>query len=295
MKKSLATISLVSVLALTVSACGMHNKGGGDGTFDPDNVPITTTTMELPKFDLSTLPRVDATDSFGEYRVGSFDEAWGADKNLRMAYTSVRNYFNYYSLDPYDNQINTNLNYISTISRPNVTVYPAEQDGYVVYEVKYSQVFPICTREPANISRSLFSYHGVSYIDFYTGATFPVVNLSTQIDSFCVEGDVIYEGKTYHVQYYEYRTQETLEGGGYSDQGDGTHIMTETLQINSTSYFVVPEGYDGILMCVYVADDSNTPIEEILSDDNPYLEDVGMFGDDENPDDYVFFGITPPK
>lgn len=294
MKKALATVLAVSTFALTLSACNFHDKGDTDGK-DPGIFPTATTTVELPKFDVSTLPRVDATDSFGEYRVPDFDQAWGADKNLRMAYTSVRNYFNYYSLDEYNNQINTNINYISTITRPSITVYQAEQEGYVVYEVRYSQVFPICTREPYNVTRSLFSYHGVNYIDFYTGATFPVVNLSTQIDSFMVEGDVIYKGKSYHVQYYEYRTQETLDGGGYSDQGDGYQVMTETLQINSTSYFLVPEGYDGIIMSVYVADDSGTPIEDILADDNPYLEDAGMFGDDEDPDDYVFFGITPPK
>ena len=293
MKRSLAAILVASLLAVNLTACSDNKIGSGE--FEPDDISIATTAREdLPKFDLDTLPRVDKTESFGEYRVDSFDKAWGADKNLRMAYTTVRNYFNYYALDSRNNQVNTNLNYISTISRPNITVYPAEEEGYVVYEVKYTQLFPVYTQQPATTSYSFFSYHGVSYMDYYTGTTFPVVNLSTQIDSFCVTGDVIYNGKTYHVSYYEYREQELLDNASHTEE-DGTVIIRETMQLHSTAYFVVPEGYDGIIMCVYVANDMNTPVDEVLAEDSPYFEEPGYFGDDENVDDYVFFGITPPK
>ena len=292
MKNQLATVLAVSVM-LSLAAC----KGGGNGNGGDDGTVFTTQTLsmdELPKFDLSTLPPVDTTETFDDYKVGHVDQAWGADKDLRMAYTSVRNYFCYYSLDYNNNQINTNLNYVSTVSRPNVTVYPAEKDGYVVYEVKYSQIFPICTREPSNVSKAFFSYHGVGFIDYYTGTTYPVINLSTQINSFCVTGNVIYEGKKYNVSYYEYRSTEWKDGNTVSNE-DGTITMSETVQIDSTSYFVVPEGYDGIIMCVYVANDTDKPLADVLAEDNPYFEAPGLFGDDENTDDYVFFGITAPK
>ena len=48
-------------------------------------------------------------------------------------------------------------------------------------------------------------------------------------------------------------------------------------------------------MCVYVADDTNKPLSEVLEDDSPYLIEPGYFNDTENPDDYVFFGINAPK
>ncbi|MBR4555988.1 MAG: hypothetical protein IKO15_00775 [Clostridiales bacterium] len=294
MKKVLATILAVSTAALAITACDV---GGGKkpNPFGDDDDETRETTEEVrPIFELDSLPKVDATESFGEYHVKNFDEAWGVNQNLRMSDGAIRNFFCDYAFDSYDRQVNENLNFVATMSRPTVTVFDADKDGYIVYEVVYTQVFPIASKEPGNVYKSFFSYHGVGYIDFYTGATFPCINLSTQIDSFSVTGTVVYQGKSYDVAYYEYRQDEFSESSTTATN-DGYYIKRTNVEITTTSYFVVPDGYDGIMMYVYVANDTDRPIEEVLADDNPYFEEPGFFGDDENIDDYVFIGIQAPK
>ena len=297
MKKALATILSITVLSLSLTSCFEHNI---DPTGDNSNVsgddPTGSTTEESHAvLDTSELPPVDVTESFGDYYVADFDQAWAADKELRMATGTVKNYFRQYSFNSRDELVNENLNTIATVSRPVITLFDSQDPGYSVYEVTYSQMFPIISREPVSSYKSFFSYHNVGYVDFYTGATFPVINLSTQIDSFSVTGTVIYEGKSYDVGYYEYRVDEVLEGGGTTSVGDGWYVSRNTVQITSTSYFVVPEGYDGIMMYVFVADDTDRPVEEILAENNPYYQEPGLFGDDENVNDYVFIGIQAPK
>lgn len=296
MKKYLTTVLTISVVAALVCSCDIPGGGGSGGSDHSYNVPTATTTENTikPKHFNPDDYHVDATETFDDFYVDDFKHAWGEDKDLKMASLTVHSYFNYYSLDYNNNRTNENLNYISTINRPLVLSYPAEKDGYVVYEVTYTQLFPIQTREFGGASRSFFSYHGVGYVDYYTGTTFPVINLSTQIDSFCVSGNVIYKNKKYNVSYYEFREQEVLDSGSYSSNNGGI-IESDTIQLTTTSYFIVPEGYDGILMYAFVADDTDTPIEEVLADDNPYFEPPGVFGDDENIDDYEFFLITSPQ
>ena len=293
MKKSLVTVLLVSALLLTVTACNTGNGRVSPFGDETDETTHETSEEVRPVFDLSNLPPVDATETFGEYRVNNFSEAWGASQNLRMSDGSIRNFFCDYAFDGGNNLVNENLNYVATLKRPTVTVFDASKEGYIVYEVVYSQIFPICSKEPSYVSRSFFSYHGVGYLDFYTGTIIPTINLSTQIDSFSVTGTVVYNGKSYDVSYYEYREDEVLESSSTSTN-DGYILQQYTVQINSTSYFVVPEGYDGILMFVYVANDTNRPIDEVLADDDPYFTPPEPFGDDENVDDYVFIGINAP-
>ena len=293
MKRVLATFLTVTTAALAVTGCNAGGGGKVNPFGDDDDFTHETTEEVRPIFELANLPPVDAHESFGEYHVKNFDQAWGANQKLRMSDGTIRNYFCDYAFDYNDNVVNQNLNFISTISRPTVTCFDADKEGYVVYEVVYTQMFPICTKEPSSVYKSFFSYHGVGYVDFYTGTTFPVINLSTQIDSFSVTGTVVYEGKKYDVGYYEYRQDEFSDGETYGSE-DGMIIKRYSVQITSTSYFVVPKGYDGILMYVYVADDTNRPIEEVLADDNPYYEEPGIFGDDENINDYVFIGIQAP-
>ena len=118
--------------------------------------------------------------------------------------------------------------------------------------------------------------------------------MSTQIDSFRVYGDVVYEGSRYNVAYYEYREDEVISSS-YEYQDDGYYINRTTVQITSTAYFLVPEGYDGILLYVYIGYDFDKSAEEVLADDDAYFTPPEFFGDDENLDDYVFFGINAPE
>ena len=295
MKKELAVILSASVLALLLSSCkidgGITNGSGND--VDVWTHPTTSSEM-VPREPSHDLSRVDARETFSDYYYPSYSKPWGAEQDLKMTRGDVKSYFSYFVLDGNDQQINTNLNYISTLSRPGVMVYPADEKGSVIYEVTDTQTFPIISTTDGYGSYSFFTYHGVSFVDYYTGTTIPCVNLSTQIDSYEVTGNYIIDGQTKHIACYEYREQQFLDSG-YVTDANGNYVSQETIQLTSTAYFILPEDYDGLLMCVYVADDTNKPLSEVLEDDSPYLIEPGYFNDTENPDDYVFFGINAPK
>jgi len=295
MKKLMATILSAAVFSLALTSCkfggGYTPKGSDEG--DPTS-SSSYETLGLPYGTPShDLTKVDVTATFDDF-VFEYDKPWGADKNLRMAKGDVDNYFVYVALDSRQNMVNENLNTISTVTKPNIKAYrDANQPGYVIYEVTYDQIFPIYTREPASVYTSFFSYHNVEFVDFYTGTKIPSVFLSTSINSFGVTGNVFRNGKKYVFKYYEFRSSEPL---GSSTKTDGSSvILNQKIVIHSTSYFIVPEEYDGLLMCVYVANDTNRPLKELLEENNPDFYPPEPFGDDENPDDYVFFGITAPK
>lgn len=225
MKKLLATILTITVLSLSLTSCFQHtNDPTGSGGNALGNDPTGSTTEESHAvLDTRDLPPVEATETFDDYYVQDFDQAWGVDKELRMATGTVKNYFRQYSFNSMNELVNENLNTIATVSRPVITLYDSQDPGYSVYEVTYSQTFPIISREPTSVYKSFFSYHNVGYVDFYTGATFPCVNLSTQIDSFCVSGNVIYNGQTYQVSYYEYRETDILESTYETDTVEKTN------------------------------------------------------------------------
>ena len=294
MKKRLAIILIAAVFSLVFCSC----DGRTPSAFDDDDTTTPTTESTLPDYTVARSPhhdlnRVDTTEDFGRMSF-EYTNAWGAHQNLRMSHGTIHNYFAYYSLDSADRKVNENLSTVSTISRPTVLEYPADRDGYVIYEVTYTQMFPISTKEPNSVYTAFFSYHGVGFLDYYTGTTYPVINMSTQIDSFSVTGEIEWNGKTYDMGYYEFRETEWLDSN--TEQVDSyTVVRREMVKITSTSYFLVPAGYDGIVMYVYVADDTNRSVEEVLADNNPYFTEAGIFGDDENPDDYVFIGINAPS
>lgn len=294
MKKRLAVTLIATALLLSLCSCDNHIPSA----FDDDDPTTATSETTLPDYTVARSPhhdlnRVDTTEDFG-FMSFDYDDAWGAHQDLRMAHGTIHNYFAYYSLDSSDRRVNENLSTVSTISRPTVLEYPADKDGYVIYEVTYTQMFPISTKEPNSVYTAFFSYHGVGFLDYYTGTTYPVINMSTQIDSFSVTGEVEWNGKTYDMGYYEFRETEWLESN--TEQVDSyTIIRREMVKITSTSYFLVPAGYDGIVMFVYVADDTNRSVEDVLAENNPYFTEAGYFGDDENPDDYVFIGINAPS
>ncbi|MCQ2502562.1 MAG: hypothetical protein MJ084_02240 [Saccharofermentans sp.] len=291
-KKITATV-LVSALSLSVTACfqgGSHDGTRGSGVGFHHTNETTETREPLHRAPSHDLTRVDATEDFGTIEIDKVTRPWGKDMDVKMAGQSVRTYFVQYCLDANDNQVCENLNNISTINKPIITSYPAEEDGYVIYEVNYTQIFPISYRVLGNYNMSFFSYHNVSFLDYYTGLTYPSINMSMYIDSFSVTGNVVYDGETYRVGYYEFRSTTWDEGEEESPDG----VINQKVKITSTSYFVVPEGYDGIIMYVYTADDTAKPVSEVLADNTPYLSEAAQFGDDENPDDYEFFLITAP-
>ena len=94
------------------------------------------------------------------------------------------------------------------------------------------------------------------------------------------------------------------EDEGYDTDEYGNIITKKTISVTRTDYVIVPEDYDGLLMSVYVADWVSVPQDEDGNgnDDNknPNREPVTThdpepFDDEENIDDYVFFGVTGPQ
>ena len=71
-------------------------------------------------------------------------------------------------------------------------------------------------------------------------------------------------------------------------EGDG-HIYGKGMWAATLRY------HDGTFYIVFVANDTDTPLSEIMADNSPYFEPPTPFGDEENPDDYVFFGISAPQ
>ena len=283
---------------MLLSSCGQPGNSKKKKPFDDDtssSVPIPTPVIPMgkPSHDLS---KVDVKATYDDFYVEDFSKPWGSDKNLRLVNSDVDNYFVYVSLDAGNNMVNENLNYMSTVTKPTIQVYRNEDyPGCLIYEVNYEQIFPIYSRQPSSYYySSFFSYHNVEFIDFYTGTVIPSVYLSTSINSFGVTGNFIYKGEKYRLDYYEFRHSE-VEKSERKTESSGTELLAETVKIMSTSYFIVPEFYDGLLMCVYVANDTGRSVQELLEENSPDFCPPEPFGDDENPDDYVFFAITAPK
>ena len=283
---------------MLLSSCGQPGNSKKKKPFDDDtssSVPIPTPVIPMgkPSHDLS---KVDVKATYDDFYVEDFSKPWGSDKNLRLVNSDVDNYFVYVSLDAGNNMVNENLNYMSTVTKPTIQVYRNEDyPGCLIYEVNYEQIFPIYSRQPSSYYySSFFSYHNVAFIDFYTGTVIPSVFLSTSINSFGVTGNFVYKGEKYRLDYYEFRHSE-VEKSERKTESSGTELLSETVKISSTSYFIVPEFYDGLLMCVYVANDTGRSVQELLEENSPDFCPPEPFGDDENPDDYVFFAITAPK
>ena len=283
---------------MLLSSCGQPGNSKKKKPFDDDtssSVPIPTPVIPMgkPSHDLS---KVDVKATYDDFYVEDFSKPWGSDKNLRLVNSDVDNYFVYVSLDAGNNMVNENLNYMSTVTKPTIQVYRNEDyPGCLIYEVNYEQIFPIYSRQPSSYYySSFFSYHNVEFIDFYTGTVIPSVFLSTSINSFGVTGNFVYKGEKYRLDYYEFRHSE-VEKSERKTESSGTELLSETVKISSTSYFIVPEFYDGLLMCVYVANDTGRSVQELLEENSPDFCPPEPFGDDENPDDYVYIAITAPK
>ena len=234
--------------------------------------------------------------------VSTTDAAVIAADTFATLFATLTNY-DAADLNDYDEINNVNLNNISTISRPRVRVFPADQKGYVLYEVTYTQSFPIRSMEKGHVSSSMYSFYGVRYIDYYTGTMLPYMNVFDKDRSGGVDIDFVYEGESYSFGFYQFKDQDE-EDEGYDTDAEGNIITKRTISVTRTDYIIVPEDYDGLLMSVYVADWVSEPQDEDGdgNDDNknPNREPVTIhdpepFDDEENIDDYVFFGVTGPK
>ena len=305
MKKQISMTLAAIVFALSLTSC--MGTGKGTSPFDDDgtdDVDATTTDSFFyqgnPDYDYKS---VDEFRDLGTYNLDTADVPWGETHDLRWVNGPIRNYFIYYTFDENDEINNENLNNISTISRPRVRVFPADKDGYVMYEVTYTQSFPIRSMEKGHVSSSMYSFYGVRYIDYYTGTMLPYMNVFDKDRSGGVDIDFVYEGESYSFGFYQFKDQDE-EDEGYDTDAEGNIITKRTISVTRTDYIIVPEDYDGLLMSVYVADWVSVPQDEDGdgNDDNknPNREPVTThdpepFDDEDNINDYVFFGVTGPK
>ena len=241
-----------------------------------------------PQHDLTN---VDERFTFDDFYADPVDTPWVLENNIPFTNGNVNTY---YSLYPYTGSYNLTddqvLSNVATISRPIVRHYPAEQSGYTVYEVTYTETFPHRIMvDGASPSGYMWRYHGVEFLDYYTGTVYPVINMSSETDSFCVSGNVFFEGEQYTVYYYEFREDEQLNDDLTTDN-NGNTIWESTYVEYHTAYFIVPDGYDGVVMYVYTADDSDMSFEDALAEDDPYYTPPSVF--DGNVDDYAFISIA---
>lgn len=304
MKKQISMTLAAIIFALSLTSCTGPGKGIGFpvGTKDTDGDDNTDSFFYQgnPDYDYKS---VDEFRDLGTYNLDTADVPWGETHDLRWVNGPIRNYFIYYTFDENDEINNENLNNISTISRPRVRVFPADKKGYVMYEITYTQSFPIRSLEKGYVSSSMYSFYGVRYIDYYTGTMLPYINVFNKDKSGGSEIEFVCDGESYTYGFYEFKAQQE-EDEGYDTDEYGNIITKKTISVTRTDYVIVPEDYDGLLMSVYVADWVSVPQDEDGdgNDDNknPNREPVTThdpepFDDEENINDYVFFGVTGPK
>ena len=263
---------------------------------DDDIVSTTTTAQQTPpRFQTQS---VQEERSFGDYTATAPGTPWVLENNIPFSTAPViETYFNQFITDSaYTVDLQTEIiNNVATITRPVVRHYPAQQPGYTVYEISYSETIPNRAVLPDTYDyNTLWFYHGVGYLDYYTGTVYPTIELSTSTDSYCVYGNIEFNGETYTVYHYAFR-EEDFPVNEVTTGDDGEQIWEITNVATITDYFIVPNGYDGIVMFIYTADDSDRSFEEVMADNTPFYTEPHIFGEegyDETIEDHTFLSIA---
>ena len=263
---------------------------------DDDRViPGSSTAPTTPQY--QTDP-VQETRSFGEYEAVAPDTPWVLENRIPF-YTGpyINTYFNQFVTDAnLTQEIPTSIyNNIATITRPSVRHYPAQEPGYIVYEISYTETIPARALVPQVTSyNTIWSYHGVSYLDYYTGMVYPTIELSSDTNSYCISGNILYNGQTYTVYHYAYRESD-IPVNEITTDDNGNSIWEITNDVTITDYFIVPDGYDGIVMFIYTADDSDESFEQLMAYNNPFYTEPHLFGEpgfDETIEEHTFLNIA---
>ena len=303
MKKQTAALLAAVIFAVSLTACTKPVKA----TTEEEPEETTEETGGIlyspgsPAYDLSD---ASITETLPDCYLEEYDAPWGSKYKLRTADKTIENKFVYYTYDANDNIVNECLNDISTITRPQVKVFPADQDGYIMYEITYTQMFPIRSRQPDHCSSNMYFYYDLDFVDYYTGMKYPWMNVvhHNGVGSHIIQ-DYHYQDGTYRLEYYEFVESETLDDS-LTYESDGMVLKETVIKRTTTSYLIVPEDYDGIMMYVYVGndvfwleDDTGDDNQETVDKDKQHhaVYDAEPFGDEEHIDDYVFIGITVPK
>lgn len=291
MKKEAALI-LTIAMALNVSATGCYRQ-------TPTETSATETSRrdlrrhdDAPSFEEEP---VDVIEEFETYYAEAVDTPWVLENHIPFTHGNVTTYFNQFITSGSTTEVTDAVifNNQATLYRPVVTHYPAEEEGYTVYEVNYVLDLPMCAYVPEGGSRGTrWWYHDVCFLDYYTGMTYPSVDLTIDTDSYSITGDVVYNGETYTVSCYAYRETEVIQNETIEEEDGSTWYYESATYM--TLYFIVPNGYDGIVMYVYTADDSDETFEECLEETQDCYNEPHIFGeeDDENIGNYAFISIA---
>lgn len=296
-----AAMSVAALTSCTKPAATVFDDEPADETTeeteDPDGIHYSPGS---PSHDLSN---VRITETLPDYYLEEYDAPWGSKYDLRMADRTIENKFVYFTFDMNDEVNNENLNDTATITRPVVKVFPAEQEGYIMYEITYTQMLPISSKQPTLTCGDMFCYYDLDFVDYYTGTVYPWVNIFHTNGSSHIIQDYHYQDGTYRFEYYEFHDDEHIDQGSKTLDSD-TILKKLLIKRTTTAYLIVPEDYDGILMYVYIGDDvfwnkdetGDDNQETVDKDKQPYtVYNPEPFGDEEHIDDYVFFGVTVPK
>lgn len=293
MKKQLSLILACSIATGIFAGCSHSEPPRRSETSETtaEETTTETTVREQPRY--ITDP-VDMTYEFDTYNASPVDTPWVLENNIPFSHGNVNMYFTEFVTNSTHTEVipgSEIYNNVSTLLAPVVRHYPAEIDGYTVYEIDYSMVFPMSMFVPDNSGSNYYwRYHDVQYLDYYTGMQYPEINMTSSVDSFCVYGDVVYNGQTYTVYHYSYRDQESSPTE--TVDGDGGRTLNMTVTFNVTDYIIIPNGYDGIVMYIYTADDTSDSFEVAYESNTATCYDNTVFGDNgELVEDYAFLNI----
>ena len=300
MKKQISITLAAVILALSLTSCATGRQPDGydivgvvsNAAKNNDSDADSYFYPGEPDYDYK---EVDYDHHTQDYYLDTVDVPWGETHHLHMVNGQIQNYFRFYALNSNDEVVNEVYDGVSTITRPRVRVFPCKKPGYVMYEVSYTQICPINTVMYGEKDHGAYKFFGVRYLDYYTGTMLPYLNVFEQNSSGGVDMEFIYEGKHYYYGFYQFKVQ-VEDDDEYSRDEDGNKILTKTIRATRTDYIIVPEDYDGLLLYVYVGEWTSTePLERKKVTVPVTLLDTQPFDDEENLDDYVFFGITRSK
>lgn len=281
-------LGFVILSAGMISSCSSSNTRETEDTTTLISAREADSDRDEPIHDFSD---VDISEDFGVFMADAPDEPWVLANNIPFTSGNVNTHFLQFVTDMANNEISsTILNDVSTIYRPRVRHYAADQEGYTVYEITYVQQFPLSARLDyviENIS-TMFNYHDVGFLDYYTGTIYPTFDLSTSINSYSVSGTVVYNGEEYDVSYYVFREDETTTNDIVYDDNNNA-IWNLDITLTNTIYFVVPNGYDGIVMYAYTGENTISSLSEALDMNDNEFHEAEVFDNDIN--DYAFISI----
>ena len=237
---------------------------------------------------------VDASETFKDYKFKYPQVAWAEQNNLLFVSDDVLSpatevLVDYMTGDPIDSA--KPLVDTCTVQKPDVTISQSTREGYVDYYITYSHIFPFKAeydKSEADCGLSYF-YYGIELVDYYTGAVFPSVNQNGYVDSYYVSGNLSINGEEYFIECYADRSTSTTYNNKTVDGNTVTWEITQ--QIENTIVVTVPEDYDGLMMGVYIGEETQT-YDELNEVNDGKLIDFHIFGeryDELDAKDYAFF------